>query len=227
MATLIKTTRIALSGSTGRMGHAISYEVSGREDVDIQSTFRNSDSLDAFFKDADVAIDFSRPEATIQLAKASPIPLLVGTTGLDDDTRTALQLAAKRIPVLVSANTSLGVAVLRHLAKEATRMLGPDYDISITDIHHKEKIDAPSGTAHAIDASIKEARKSAHVQHVSHRIGTVTGEHTVHFAGPSEHLEIRHVAEDRSLFAKGAIRAALWLKKQKPGLYSMDDIIKG
>jgi len=221
------TTHIALSGATGRMGQAITHEVNERRDVAIQSTLDKNKNLDDFFENADVVIDFSRPEATLKLAQATTIPLMVGTTGLDDDTLSALQMAAKRVPVLITANTSLGVAVMRHLAKEATRMLGADYDISITDIHHKHKVDAPSGTAHAIDASIKEARKTAFVQHVAHRIGTVAGDHTVHFAGPSERLEIRHVAEDRSLFAKGAIRAALWLKKQKPGFYSMDDVIKG
>lgn len=218
---------IALSGATGRMGQAISHEADLRNDVAIQSIFGEGLALDGFFDKADVVIDFSRPEATAKLAQATSRPMVVGTTGLDVTAMDALQKASQHVPILIAANTSLGVAVMRHLAKEAARILGDDYDVSVTDIHHKAKLDAPSGTALAIEDAVKQGRAMAEVQHSSHRIGTVAGDHTVHFAGPSERLEIRHIAEDRSLFAKGAIRAAIWLAQQKPGLYSMDDVIKG
>lgn len=219
--------RIALSGATGRMGQAISKEAQARAGFTIASTYGEGLSLDGFFSNGDVVIDFSRPEATALIAKATSLPLVVGTTGLDAPALQALNDASRRVPVLISANTSLGVAVMRHLAKEAARMLGADYDVSITDIHHKAKIDAPSGTALAIGQSVIEGRHDADPHYVAHRIGTVAGDHTVHFAGPSERLEIRHIAEDRSLFAKGALHAALWLKDQKPGLYTMDDVIRG
>lgn len=175
----------------------------------------------------DVIVDFSRDEGTraaTALAARSGAALLVGTTALSAATEGALDEAARVVPVLVAANTSLGVAVLTHLAAEAARLLGSEYAVSLTETHHTAKKDAPSGTALRIVAALRErAGVDLPADQVrSIRAGEVIGEHTIEFAGEGELIRFMHSATSRDLFALGALRAAAWLVRQPPGRYRIE-----
>lgn len=196
---------------------------------------------------ASVAIDFSVPHcvaANVQACAQAKVPLLVGTTGLDAATRSALAAAAAEIPVLVAPNTSVGVNVVARLVKLATEGLGAAYDVEISEAHHRMKRDAPSGTALALGEVVADARGqklqdvAVFDRHGSFeprtpgaigfavvRAGDIVGEHTVTFAIAGERVEITHRATDRLTFARGALRAAAWLAGRPNGLYTMDDVI--
>jgi 4-hydroxy-tetrahydrodipicolinate reductase len=198
--------------------------------------------------EADVAIDFSSAAATrtnLAACRAARKPLLIGTTGLAAELDRALAAAARDIPLLVAANTSLGVTLLLELVRIAARALPPAFDVDILDVHHRSKQDAPSGTALALGAAAREARQmsaaaggasgaaaagdGAHrdgeVGFASVRAGDIVGEHTVLFAGPGEALSLTHRATDRGIFARGALAAALWLQSRPPGRYTMGDLL--
>jgi 4-hydroxy-tetrahydrodipicolinate reductase len=202
----------------------------------------------ALFGASDVVIDFSTPEAAVvsaRLAAQHKKPLLLGTTGLNEEQGAAVRDAAKTVPIVWPPNTSLGVTLLTALIEEAARRLGPDWDIEIVEMHHKHKVDAPSGTALALGRAaatgrgvdlakvsargrdgITGARKEGAIGFAALRGGDVAGDHTVIFAGEGERLEFTHRAASRGIFAKGAIRAALWLGQgRKPGLYGMKDVL--
>jgi 4-hydroxy-tetrahydrodipicolinate reductase len=204
--------------------------------------------LPAALAAADVAIDFSQPHATranIAACRAARRPLLIGTTGFAAElTESELDAAASDIPLLIAPNTSLGVALLTELVRRAARALPPEFDIEIIEAHHRMKRDAPSGTALALARAAGEARGLAPAQALGAasvgrtgprppgeigfavvRGGDIAGEHTVLFAGPGEELRLSHRAGDRAIFARGALRAALWLLRQPPGRYGMSDII--
>ncbi len=176
---------------------------------------------------AQVIIDFSSNDGAIraiELARAHHAALLVGTTALTDQTRAALKALASTHAVLVCANTSLGVAVMRHLAKEAARLLGPTWNVDIIETHHTKKLDAPSGTALAIADSVAAGGVPVPPDHIhALRAGDVIGEHTLQFASMGEVIQITHRATTRDLFVLGALRAAAWLAKQGPGWYSVAD----
>jgi 4-hydroxy-tetrahydrodipicolinate reductase len=195
-----------------------------------------------------VLIDFSSPQALpahLDIAVGRGIPLVVGTTGLDDTHQTLLDDAASRIPLLQSANMSLGVNLLAHLVQQAASKLGPDWDIEIVEMHHRHKVDAPSGTALLLGAAaargrkvdlaemsdrgrdgITGARSPGRIGFASLRGGSVAGDHLVILAGDGERIELGHRAESREIFARGAIRAALWLTDKAPGRYSMADLLE-
>lgn len=197
----------------------------------------------------DVLIDFSAPAAlaaSLDRALAAGVPILVGTTGLDDLAGRRLEEAAQKVAVLRAANTSLGVALLSELTEKAARALGPDWDIEIVEMHHRNKADAPSGTALALGEAAAMGRgmtlqenseggrfgtdlKRTHgaIGFASLRGGTVAGDHDVIFAGPEERLILSHRAENRMIFARGALAAARFLHDRPPGLYSMRDVIGG
>jgi len=204
--------------------------------------------LPAALAGADVAIDFSQPQATranIAACRAARKPLLIGTTGIGAElTESELEAAARDIPLLVAPNTSLGIALLTELVRRAARALPPEFDIEIIEAHHRMKRDAPSGTALALAQAAGEARGIAPAQPLAGspvarigprrpgeiglavvRGGDIVGEHTVLFAGPGEELRLSHRAADRALFARGALKAALWLAGQLPGRYAMSDIV--
>jgi 4-hydroxy-tetrahydrodipicolinate reductase len=204
--------------------------------------------LPAALAAADVAIDFSGPQATganIAACRAARKPLLVGTTGFAAQVSEAeLDAAAREIPLLIAPNTSLGVALLTELVRTAARALAADFDIEIIEAHHRMKRDAPSGTALTLARAAAEGRGIAPAEALSGvsdarmgprregqigfavvRGGDIVGEHTVLFAGPGEELRLSHRAADRAIFARGALRAALWLLGRAPGRYSMADII--
>jgi 4-hydroxy-tetrahydrodipicolinate reductase len=196
---------------------------------------------------ADGILDFTSPQSTVELAALAAQARLVhviGTTGLSADDLTKIEAAARHAIIVRSGNMSLGVNLLSALVKKAARTLGPDYDVEIVEMHHRMKVDAPSGTALLLGAAAAEGRGTALEGHsirardghtglrkigdigfASLRGGTVIGDHKVILAGPSERIELSHIAEDRNIFARGAVQAALWGKNQKPGLYSMADVL--
>ena len=194
----------------------------------------------------DVLVDFSAPsalQASLDRAVNAGIPILVGTTGLDDFAGRRLATAAEEVAVLRAANTSLGVALLSDLAERAARVLGPDWDIEILEMHHRLKADAPSGTALALgDAAARGRetklkaergrdgtglkREEGAIGFASLRGGTVAGDHDVIFAGPEERLILSHRAENRMIFARGALAAVRFLIEKPAGLYSMRDVVE-
>lgn len=197
---------------------------------DVPAILRQPSTLQSL-ADVDAIIDFSSDAGTndaIALARALPAALLVGTTALSEATLRSLDELARGQAVMICANTSLGVAVARRLAREAARLLGEGYDVDIVETHHVKKLDAPSGTALALAASMAEAGRPLPKERVhAIRAGDVIGDHLVQFAGAGEIVQIRHTATTRDLFARGALRAARWLARQGPGRYRIDDTFAG
>ncbi|MEO6256039.1 MAG: 4-hydroxy-tetrahydrodipicolinate reductase [Sphingomicrobium sp.] len=208
--------RIALFAPKGRMGQTIAAAVAADPGFALDPDH------------GDVLVDFSTPaalQASLDRAVSAGIPILIGTTGLDDLAGQRIAAAAKQVAVLRAANTSLGVALLADLVERAAAVLGPDWDIAIEDKHHVKKVDAPSGTALALGEAVARGRASAKVAYASIRGGTVAGDHDVLFLGPEERLILSHRAESRAIFARGALTAARFLLGQPAGLYSMRDVI--
>jgi 4-hydroxy-tetrahydrodipicolinate reductase len=196
---------------------------------------------------AQVAIEFSTPAATVAhaaLAAAQGIAYVAGTTGMAASDEDALRKAAETIPVVYAANCSIGVVLLTDLVRRAAASLGPEFDIEIVEMHHRHKVDAPSGTALALgraaakgrgvvldDVAVRGrdgvtgAREPGKIGFASLRGGDVPGDHSVIYAGDGERLELTHRASGRDIFARGAIRAALWAISQPPGLYDMRDVL--
>lgn len=205
-----------------------------------------TDALEAFVT-AQGVLDFTAPAATVAfsaLAAQARLVHVVGTTGMGEADIGKLDLAARHAVVVRSGNFSLGVNMLAALVKRAAASLGPDWDIEIVEMHHRMKVDAPSGTALMFgeaaakgrgvslsNAAVRArdghtgARQEGTIGFQALRGGTVIGDHTVILAGNGERIELRHVAEDRGLFAQGAVKAALWGLEKKPGHYSMNDIL--
>ena len=187
-----------------------------------------TDDLDGALGPNSVIIDFTNPEASlgfIRSAARSRAPIVVATTGFDAEQMAAIRRLARRTPILLSANTSLGINVLVSLLGKAAKMLGDDYDVEIVEAHHRFKKDAPSGTALALGRAVAGALgRDLDQVALSGRKGIV-GEHTVIFGGIGERLEFIHRAHSRETFARGALRAARWLAKIKPGLYGMEDVL--
>jgi len=259
---------VVVYGSAGRMGQAIIRAVlastdarlscalvrpgSGLADEPLDRVFgalkRNVDFSTSLDPDmpCDVLIDFSGAhafDAALALALERRTAFVSGTTGLRDEQRAAMQHAARTIPVLWSANFSLGVAMFLRCARRIAAAL-PDWDCDVMEIHHSRKHDAPSGTALAVGEAIAEARKInladnavfARVGHIgarkpgeigfaSLRGGDIVGEHTVVFATDGERIEITHRAGDRDIFARGALVAAIWLARREPGMYTFDQVL--
>lgn len=206
-----------------------------------------TDQLDVALADCDVAIDFTAAAVTARHAQACAsrgCNLVVGTTGLGEAELAALKSAAGRIALLYSRNMSIGITVLTELVRQAARLLGPEFDAEISEAHHRAKKDSPSGTALQLGEAVAEARarKLADVAiydrsgltagrpaqaigFASVRAGSIVGDHTVMLASDEEILELTHRATDRALFARGALRAATWLKGKPAGLYSMQDVL--
>jgi 4-hydroxy-tetrahydrodipicolinate reductase len=198
---------------------------SGR--VEVVGRFDRSGLQDTCPSGTDVIIDFSSSEGTqgaIRCARGTKAALLVGTTGLTATTVGLLRDASVEIPVLLSPNTSLGVAVMRHLATEAARLLGDGFTLSIREVHHTRKLDKPSGTALALaDAAARGGHSIDSAQIESIREGDVVGDHALVWEGAAERIVLRHEAKDRDLFAQGAIEMARWICRQNAGFYGIDD----
>lgn len=234
MRTADQPIRISLFAPNGRMGQAIT------EAVQQDPRF----TIDA--DHGDVLIDFSAPpalQASLDRAVTAGVPILVGTTGLDDLAGNRIAEAAKRVAVLRSANMSLGVALLSDLVERAAAVLGPEWDIEILEMHHRNKADAPSGTALALGEAAARGRRTplraergrdgtglkredGAIGFASLRGGSIPGEHDVIFAGQEERLILSHRAESRMIFARGALAAARFLVGKPAGLYSMRDVIQ-
>jgi 4-hydroxy-tetrahydrodipicolinate reductase len=205
------------------------------------------DDLKSALEKAQVYIDFTSPAASAAAAQAAlhhKTAAVVGTTGLDDNAEAALAELAKVAPVMVASNFSPGVALLMHLSEQAAAALGPDYDLEVVELHHRKKVDSPSGTALSLGQALAKGRgldfeaarqctragqvgprKDAEIGIFAVRGGDIVGEHTAYFVGGEERLEITHRAQKRSVFAAGALRAAQWVAKQPPGRYSMSDLL--
>ena len=225
--------RLTLIAPNGRMGRAIAQAA-------------NEDGGFSIDPDhGDVIVDFSAPAAlqsSLDRAVSAGVPILIGTTGLDDLASRRIEQAAQEVAVLRAANTSLGVAVLADLVERAAAMLGSDWDIEIVEMHHRMKADAPSGTALALGAAAARGRggeakeerfrvgtgltrEPGAIGYAALRGGTVPGDHDVVFAGPEERVILSHRAESRMIFARGALAAARFLHGKPAGLYAMRDVV--
>lgn len=238
--------RIGIIGSEGRMGHALAEAVAAAGETLAGGIDKGGDPL-ALAGACDALVDFSSPhalEANLDAAVAAGIPILVGTTGLEERHHWLCDKAAEVVPVLQTGNTSLGVNMLAHLVREAATRLGEDWDIEIVETHHRMKVDAPSGTALLLGEAAAEgrgirlaenaergrdgitgARAPGAIGFASLRGGTVAGDHTVYLLGDNERIALSHLAENRMIFAKGAIRAAQWLLGKEPGRYRMPEVL--
>lgn len=203
--------------------------------------------VEQFLANVEVVIDFSIASATAKLlpiCAGQHIPMVIGTTGLDAETRSALERAAEHVPVVFAPNYSQGVNALYFLAARAAELLGPAFDAEIVEIHHRRKVDSPSGTAVRLGEVVAAAKKLDPEQAVTHgrsghvgarptneigvmalRGGDVVGEHTIYLVGEGERIELTHRATDRSIFARGAVRASHWVVGRSAGLYDMADVM--
>lgn len=245
--------RIGIIGAAGRMGRAIAdaateagATVSGGVDRDGAIIGTHADAA-ALAGASDMLIDFSAPAAlaaNLAAARAAGIGIVVGTTGLSAQEHAAIDAAAAAIPVLQAANTSLGVNLIAHLVRDAAARLGPDWDIEIVEMHHRHKVDAPSGTALLLGRAAADgrgvvlddvadkvrdgvtgARRVGDIGFATLRGGSVAGDHQVILAAEGERIEIGHRAESRIIFARGAVKAALWLHGKPAGRYTMGDVL--
>ncbi len=263
--------KIGVLGCAGRMGRAVMAELLARDDLRLRGGVEQAEhpalgedlgvlaggeplGLEAAADDealiaaCDVVIEFSSPAATVahaRLAAAHGTGHVIGTTGLAAAEEQAVRAAAGQTAILRAANMSLGINLLLGLAEQVARALGPDaFDVEILEMHHKHKVDAPSGTALALGAAVAHgrgvdlaeladrgrdgltgARRSGAIGFAALRGGDVVGDHAVIFAGAGERLELTHRASDRRIYARGAVRAAQWLHGRPPGLYGMAEVL--
>ncbi|MDD9933284.1 MAG: 4-hydroxy-tetrahydrodipicolinate reductase [Myxococcales bacterium] len=264
-------TEIAVHGAAGRMGRTIIEVVLDDGEASLAAAVEHtghasigtdagvlvgrpdplgvmvSDDLAGALAEADIVIDFSLPQGTramLERCLETKTGAVIGTTGLDDGAREALAALAKVAAVVYAPNFSVGVNVFWALARRAVELLGDDFDMEIVEMHHKHKVDAPSGTAVKLLEVVAEARgvdpkadavpgrnglvgarKPREVGVLALRGGDVVGDHTLVLAGPGERVELTHRAHSRSIFARGAVRAAQWAAGREPGLYSMADVL--
>ncbi len=262
--------KIAVMGVAGRMGQELVRAIHGAEGCTIAGAVERpgspligadvgtlagigplgitvgADALEVIAK-ADGILDFTAPEATVEfagLAANARIVHVIGTTGLSDVDEAHIAAAARHAPIVKAGNMSLGVNLLAAITRRVAEALDEDFDIEIVEMHHRDKVDAPSGTAlmlgaaaaqgrgikldeHSIKArdGITGPRRRGDIGFASLRGGSVVGEHRVILAGPGERIELTHLAGDRSIFARGAVKAALWGRGKAPGLYSMSDVL--
>ncbi|HQS71277.1 MAG: 4-hydroxy-tetrahydrodipicolinate reductase [Novosphingobium sp. 28-62-57] len=238
--------RIGIIGSAGRMGNALQAAVAAAGHEYAGGIDKGGDPQ-ALAQASDVLVDFSAPgalEFNLDAAIHAGIPIVIGTTGLEERHHWLIDSAAVSIPVLQTGNTSLGVTLLAHLVQEAAARLGDDWDIEIVETHHRMKVDAPSGTAMLLGEAaakgrgvrlpdeavrgrdgITGARVPGTIGFAALRGGSVAGDHSVHFLADNERLTFSHLAENRGIFAKGAIRAAQWLLGKEPGRYTMPQVL--
>ena len=238
--------RIGIIGSAGRMGQALAEAVAAAGETLSGGIDQGGDPLE-LARMSDVLVDFSSPhalEANLDAAMAAGIPILIGTTGLAERHHWLCDHAAETVPVLQTGNTSLGVNLLAHLVREAAQRLGEEWDIEIVETHHRMKVDAPSGTALLLGEAAAEgrgialaensergrdgitgAREVGAIGFASLRGGSVAGDHTVHFLADNERIALSHLAENRLIFARGAVRGAQWLIGKEPGRYQMAAVL--
>jgi 4-hydroxy-tetrahydrodipicolinate reductase len=239
--------RVIISGSKGRMGRALIACAPQHRELEVVGQIDQGDDLTAIVSGCDVLIDFSSHTATAAIAELCARhgkALVVGTTGHDETEKSRITHHASRIPMVLSSNYSTGVNTLFWLTRQAAEILGPGYDLEIVEMHHRLKKDAPSGTAKSLAEILAEVRQQQLSKVARHgragivgertaeeigihsvRGGDVVGDHTVILATNGERVELAHKASSRDTFANGALRAALWVVNQKPGLYDMQDVL--
>ena len=263
-------TKMGVVGCGGRMGRMLVAEIAATEGCAIAggseapgSGYINQDigelagigrigisigeTVEKLIRDSDVVLEFTSPAATVEhstLAAAVGKAMVIGTTGLSAEQGETVRLAARKIPIVWAPNMSLGVNVLLSVVKEVARRLGPDWDIEIMEMHHRGKVDAPSGTALALGRAVAAGREVAFesvqqrardgitgprragdIGFAALRGGDAVGDHHVIFAGAGERLELTHRTTTRAVFAKGAVRAARWVVGRPPGVYGLDDVL--
>jgi len=241
-------TKLLITGHTGRMGQALIQAANENPDTEVASTHDAGEDINAAFQNVNAAIDFTVHHFTAEVldaALASNTPLVIGTTGHSDEERARIVEASKTLPIVFAPNFSIGVNTLFWLTRKATQILGNDaFDIEVTEMHHRHKIDAPSGTARRLLEILNEETNTSYEDDVAHgrvgnigarpskeigmhslRGGDVVGDHTVMFAADGERVELTHKASSRMTFASGAVRAAVWLQDQPAGLYDMQDVL--
>lgn len=263
--------KIGIIGCLGRMGKALTAEtldhpdtvlIGGTEMADsphideliqhpntgVKTDICISKDAEGLIKNADVILDFTCPTATIMhcaLAEKFDTAMVIGTTGLSNDDEKSITESSNKAPIVYASNYSLGVNLLFYLTRKAAGILGDDFDIEICETHHRDKIDAPSGTALSlgheaakgrnailenitapIRDGIGEKRVKGEIGFAALRGGNVAGDHTVHFFANDEQIELTHKASDRSIFARGALKAAIWVHSKKRGLFDMSDVLE-
>lgn len=260
---------VVIAGCSGRMGHALLQGVMDDPELKLHAALDRSgspavgrdagelfgapcgvqvtDNLDAALQGADVLVDFTRPEATMEYLAAcrkAGVALVIGTTGFSVEQKQAITLAAQNIGIVLAPNMSVGVNLLINLVQSAAKVLSEGYDIEIIEAHHRHKVDAPSGTALRLGEAAAAAlgrdlskcavygregvtgeRDASTIGFATVRGGDVVGDHTVLFAGIGERVELTHKASSRATFALGALRAAKWLSGKKSGLFDMQDVL--
>lgn len=262
--------KVAIHGVAGRMGQNIASVIEDDANADLVAAMDRPDSeligqdiakvtggqprgvlitadVEEFLANVEVVIDFSIACATeklLPMCASQQIPMVIGTTGLDGSTRAGLERAAEMLPIVFAPNYSQGVNALYFLAARATELMGPTFDAEIVEVHHRHKVDSPSGTAMRLAEVVTVAKKLDAERVVTHgrsgqvgarprdevgvmalRGGDVVGEHTLYLVGEGERLELTHRATDRSIFARGAVRAAHWVVGRPAGLYDMADVM--
>jgi 4-hydroxy-tetrahydrodipicolinate reductase len=244
---LINVPGVLVVGGTERRGsHVLGRDLGALAGVDPLG-ITISDNPEPLFDHADVVVDFTSPAATAihaGLAAKSGTAHVIGTTGVDSDQHAAIARAAQRVPIVMASNMSLGVNLLEQVVEEVARILDTDWDIEIVEIHHRQKVDAPSGTALMLGEAAARGRQvslrrvarrgrdgqagpraKGEIGFAALRGGDVVGDHTVIFAADGERIEIVHKASNREIFARGAVKAVLWAAGKQPGLYSMKDVL--
>jgi 4-hydroxy-tetrahydrodipicolinate reductase len=238
--------RIIITGAKGRMGQTLVSCAKNFREVQIGAQIDMGDDLPAAVAQGDVVVDFSSHTATADIAglcARHKKAMVIGTTGHTNAERNEVLKLKTKVPMVWTSNFSTGVNTLFWLTRKAAEILGPDFDLEIIEMHHRMKLDAPSGTAKALAQILAEARKQ-HLEKVARhgrlgigerapgeigihslRGGDVVGDHTVIFAANGERIELTHKASSRDTFANGALRAAIWVARQKPGLYDMQDVL--
>lgn len=235
---------VGVLGSQGRMGQAILGVLENHPSCNL-SIAGTRENVEPLFEASDVVIDFTSPDALsnhLNLALIHKKPLVIGTTGLQTHHENLLTSTARKIPLIVASNMSVGISILSNFVEIAARLLDESYDIEISELHHRHKKDAPSGTSFMLGRSAAKGRGklleelTCPAQREGERIrgqigfsvqrgGMVIGDHAIKFIGNEEMIEISHRAFSRTTYAKGALRAAEWITKQAPGLYTMKDIL--
>jgi 4-hydroxy-tetrahydrodipicolinate reductase len=240
-------TRVLIVGSKGRMGQALIRLAQLDPKLELTAGVDKDDNVLDFIDRCDVPIEFAHHSLSGALAKTAADHgkgLVIGTTGHTAEERQAITTVAQRIPIVFAPNFSVGVNLLFFLTQIAAETLGDDYDEEVVEMHHRQKLDAPSGTARRLGEILAEASGGTYEDLTIHgrhgdvgarpkrvigmhalRGGDVVGDHTVHFSTVGERLELTHRASSRDTFASGALRAAQWVRAQKPGLYSMQDVL--
>ncbi len=240
-------TKIIITGSKGRMGQALISSAKNFRELEVVAQIDKDDDLGGVIDQGDVVVDFSAHSVTpavAALCAGHHKPLVIGTTGHTDADKFEITKVVAGIPVVWASNFSTGVNTLFWLTRKAAEILGPNFDLEVVEMHHRLKRDAPSGTARTLAEILAGVRKLPLDEAARHgrdgivgertqseigihsiRGGDVVGDHTVIFAGTGERVELTHKASSRDTFANGALRAALWVVKQKPGLYDMQDVL--